>query len=133
MLLFYSHRWCRPNWCEALRLEAAWGSAERTAAQAEGGRFGDPDDAARSKARALAQYARWFKREVPKSLSGAFGTHLAEITQDADLECHVMETPPTGTGAEEGADSSSPENEPKLIQNAAKRTQINAERSFSRE
>ena len=26
VLLFYSHRWCRPNWCEALRLEAAWGA-----------------------------------------------------------------------------------------------------------
>ena len=53
MLLFYSHQWKRPNWSEELGKDLPWASAERQQAMREGKRFGDPDDAARSKAKAL--------------------------------------------------------------------------------
>ena len=53
MILFYSHRWTRPNWSEDLGKDLPWASAERQLAMGEGKRFGDPDDAARSKAKAL--------------------------------------------------------------------------------
>ena len=86
VLLFYSHCWLRPDWCEESRIEVERGSADREAAEAEGARFGDPDNAQRSKARALAQYARWFKRELGKSNDGAFGSRLADLSTAADLE-----------------------------------------------
>ena len=36
VILFYSHRWARPNWCEALGKDLPWGSEERNAAMARG-------------------------------------------------------------------------------------------------
>mgnify|MGYP002632138672 CR=1 FL=1 len=86
VLLFFSHCWSRPNWCEERRIEAEWGSADREAAEAEGARFGDPDDAGRSKAKALAQYARWLKRELGKNSDGALGDRLADLSMADDLE-----------------------------------------------
>ena len=62
MLFFYSHRWKRPNWSEDLGKDLPWESPERQLAMREGKRFGDPDDAARSKAKALIAYGEWFKR-----------------------------------------------------------------------
>ena len=62
VILFYSHRWIRPNWSEDLGKDLPWASAERQLAMGEGKRFGDPDDAARSKAKALIAYGDWFKR-----------------------------------------------------------------------
>ena len=62
VLLFYSHRWKRPNWSEDLGKDLPWASAERQQAMREGKRFGDPDDAARSKAKALIAYGDWLKR-----------------------------------------------------------------------
>eukprot|EP00964_Phaeocystis_antarctica_P069316 scaffold42098_cov59-Phaeocystis_antarctica.AAC.1 len=62
VILFYSHRWIRPNWSEDLGKDLPWASAERQKAMREGKRFGDPDDAARSKAKALIAYGDWFKR-----------------------------------------------------------------------
>ena len=67
VILFYSHRWARPNWCEALGKDLPWGSEERNAAMARGEVFGDPDDADHTKATALIEYAKWFERARRKS------------------------------------------------------------------
>ena len=56
LILFYSHRWKRPNWSESMQKDVPWGSAERAAA----GKVGDPDDAAHSKALALLSMGEWF-------------------------------------------------------------------------
>ena len=82
VLLFYSHRWKRPNWSEELGKDLPWASTERQQAMREGKRFGDPDDAARSKAKALIAYGDWFKRF---KLNGSHGD-LVDISGDADLE-----------------------------------------------
>ena len=80
VLLFYSHRWKRPNWSEDLGKDLPWASAERQQAMREGKRFGDPDDAARSKAKALIAYGDWLKRLRKHS------SWLANISTSADLE-----------------------------------------------
>ena len=82
VILFYSHRWKRPNWSEDLGKDLPWASAERQLAMGEGKRFGDPDDAARSKAKALIAYGDWLKRYRLEGDSG----QLADISIDADLE-----------------------------------------------
>ena len=82
VLLFYSHRWKRPNWSEDLGKDLPWASAERQQAMREGKRFGDPDDATRSKAKALIAYGDWFKR---LQVVGA-ASHLVDISRDDDLE-----------------------------------------------
>ena len=82
VLLFYSHRWKRPNWSEDLGKDLPWASAERQQAMREGKRFGDPDDAARSKAKALIAYGDWLKRF---QLGPDYGLG-ADISGDDDLE-----------------------------------------------
>ena len=82
VILFYSHRWKRPNWSEDLGKELPWASAERQLAMGEGKRFGDPDDAARSKAKALIAYGDWLKRYR----LGGNASSLADISMAADLE-----------------------------------------------
>ena len=82
LLLFYSHRWKRPNWSEDLSKDLPWASAERQQAMREGKRFGDPDDAARSKAKALIAYGDWLKRFQ----SGGNDGRLVDISRDDDLE-----------------------------------------------
>ena len=84
VLLFYSHRWKRPNWSEDLGKDLPWASAERQQAMREGKRFGDPDDAARSKAKALIAYGDWFKRFRLATVTTGEG--LSNISSDADLE-----------------------------------------------
>ena len=79
VLLFYSHRWARPNWCEALGKDLPWGSEERNAAMARGEVFGDPDDADHTKATALIEYAKWLKRAC------ALGSGLSKETQPAGI------------------------------------------------
>ena len=66
VIFFYSHRWARGNWCEELQRELPWGSEEYKRAVAEGKLVGDPDDAAHSKARALAAYGEWFREGMVK-------------------------------------------------------------------
>ena len=83
VLLFYSHRWKRPNWSEDLGKDLPWASAERQQAMREGKRFGDPDDAARSKAKALIAYGDWLKRY---RLSGVIDGNLGDISNADDLE-----------------------------------------------
>ena len=83
VLLFYSHRWKRPNWSEDLGKDLPWASAERQQAMREGKRFGDPDDAARSKAKALIAYGDWLKRA---RLSEDTDGTLVDISVDRDLE-----------------------------------------------
>ena len=82
VILFYSHRWKRPNWSEDLGKDLPWASAERQLAMGEGKRFGDPDDAARSKAKALIAYGDWLKRYRVVGSS----SELADISMAADLE-----------------------------------------------
>lgn len=62
VVLFYSHSWKRPNWCESLGKELEYGAPERQQAMKEGHKFGDPDDASHSKAKELVEYAKWFTR-----------------------------------------------------------------------
>ena len=82
VLLFYSHRWKRPNWSEDLGKDLPWASAERQLAMREGKRFGDPDDAARSKAKALIAYGDWLKR----FRLGCHDGTLVDFSTSADLE-----------------------------------------------
>ena len=83
VIFFYSHRWIRPNWSEDLGKDLPWASAERQLAMREGKRFGDPDDAARSKAKALIAYGDWLKRyQLGDGLTDGF----ADITYDDNLE-----------------------------------------------
>ena len=82
VILFYSHRWIRPNWSEDLGKDLPWASAERQQAMREGKRFGDPDDAARSKAKALIAYGDWFKR----CRLGGEASDLDDISNADDLE-----------------------------------------------
>ena len=63
ILFFYSHRWKRPNWCEALQKDLEYGSAERTQAMAAGHTIGDVDDAQHTKAKALIEWGKWFIRD----------------------------------------------------------------------
>ena len=83
LLLFYSHVWKRPNWSEDLGKDLPSASAEWQLAIREGKRIGDPDDAARSKAKALIAYGDWLKRY---RLSGVIDGNLGEISQADDLE-----------------------------------------------
>ena len=59
-IYFFSHRWLRPDWCEALQKNVAFGTEEREQVDRAGLRVGDPDDADATKARALIQVLRWF-------------------------------------------------------------------------
>ena len=81
VLLFYSHVWKRPNWSEDLGKDLPWASEERQQAMREGKRIGDPDDAARSKAKALIAYGDWLKR-----FQSGGNDRLTGISMDDDLE-----------------------------------------------
>ena len=61
LLVFFSHRWLRPNWCAACNCDRPWGSHERGECIKAGHRVGHPDDAAATKARALIEYADWLE------------------------------------------------------------------------
>lgn len=76
MIVFFSHRWKRPNWCPVAEKDLIWGSPERTTAEAAGHIIGDVDDENHSKARTLVQWAKWFKRGLEK---GSFS--LVTVTQ----------------------------------------------------
>ena len=80
VLLFYSHRWKRPNWSEDLGKDLPWASAEPQQAMTEGKRFADPDDAESSKTKALIAYVDWLKRLRKHS------NWLADISNDRHLE-----------------------------------------------
>ena len=59
----------------------------------EGATFGDPDDAEHSKARALVEYAAWFKRRATES-GGT--SEFADITNADDLEIFWWIVPRAG-------------------------------------
>ena len=61
VLVFFSHRWHRPNFCPEVGEDLSWGSAERQAADAAGYPVGDPDGAGHEKALGLAELLAWFK------------------------------------------------------------------------
>lgn len=86
VLLFYSHRWRRPNWCETLQKDVPWSDPERQRVMGEGHQFGDPDDAEHSKARALIEYAAWFKRKQMSGIGTMNGKNIPGIAADENLE-----------------------------------------------
>jgi len=61
VIIFLSHRWKRPNWCEVLKKDIPHGSPERIKAEAQRRIVGDPDDRNHSKARSLIEWLKWFK------------------------------------------------------------------------
>ena len=67
VLVFFSHRWKRPAWCQALGMDVAWGSPEHKAAQAAGHAIGDVDGPAHEKASALIELSKWLYRDRLKS------------------------------------------------------------------
>ena len=109
VLVMFSHRWKRPQWCEALGKDVAWGSDEHSAALAAGHYIGDPDDAEHSKARALINWAKWFKDDVSKvgilgTKSGTFQTldlspKLEEVYFWIDWPCVDQTNPAPGVAA----------------------------------
>ena len=80
IIVFFSHRWLRPNWCPGLKKDLIWGTTERAAAAYEGCFIGDVDDEDHSKAKALIQWAKWFK-EYRKQLYSVFGDIALNITE----------------------------------------------------
>eukprot|EP01038_Epipyxis_sp_PR26KG_P015028 gene15028-20219_t len=60
IIVFFSHRWMRPNWCEHDEKDLLWGSEERAAADAAGYIIGDVDDMYHTKAKSLIQWSKWF-------------------------------------------------------------------------
>mmetsp|Transcript_67287 Transcript_67287/g.166155 ORF Transcript_67287/g.166155 Transcript_67287/m.166155 type:complete len:388 (-) Transcript_67287:149-1312(-) len=60
-IVFFSHRWERPNWCEARGKDLMWGSEERSEARKAGDIVGFPDTADNVKAKALMEWAEWLK------------------------------------------------------------------------
>ena len=74
----------RPNWCEELGKDLAWGTPERQHAMKDGKIFGDPDDAEHSKAKALIEYGKWFKRAC-KGLGGLEQTSGITEADDSEL------------------------------------------------
>ena len=89
VLLFISHRWARPDWCEELQAELPWKDTfdevnqDRKKAMEEGKHIGHPDDAYGSKARALCEYAKWFKRARCK---GTLAWYAPDVTNAEDME-----------------------------------------------
>ena len=61
VLLFFSHRWLRPNWCEAHGKDVKWGTDEWSELSSLHG-IGAPDNAEHDKAHALIQWCKWFRR-----------------------------------------------------------------------
>jgi len=80
IIVFYSHRWLRPNWCPGLKKDLIWGTSERAAAVYEGFIIGDVDDEDNSKANSLIQWGKWFK-EYRKQLYSVFGDIALNITE----------------------------------------------------
>mmetsp|Transcript_10329 Transcript_10329/g.27167 ORF Transcript_10329/g.27167 Transcript_10329/m.27167 type:complete len:200 (-) Transcript_10329:1276-1875(-) len=90
VIFFYSHRWARGNWCEELQKELPWGSEEYEQAVAEGKLVGDPDDAAHSKARALAAYGEWLREglleETPLTPTSMPWGVIEDLSYDSGVE-----------------------------------------------
>ena len=91
IIVFFSHRWKRPNWCEALGKNISFSTSEAAQALRSGHYIGDPDDAERTKARALINWAKWYRREI--STMGTFGTPSGsyegrDVTPDPDAELY---------------------------------------------
>jgi len=61
VIVFFSHRWLRPNWCKELLRDLAWGSPERSDADIRGFTVGDVDDEHNSKAKSLIEWSKWMK------------------------------------------------------------------------
>lgn len=61
VLIFFSHGWLLPNWCEAMERDLAWGTPEREEAHTQKYAVGDPDDAEHSKAKALIEFGNWVR------------------------------------------------------------------------
>eukprot|EP00961_Rhodomonas_salina_P294140 3934315-Rhodomonas_salina.1 len=86
VLIFFSHRWLRPNWCEAMGRDLAWGTPEREEAQKKKYAVGDPDDAEHSKAKALIAFGAWFQRRKRSTNIGDFmATTFGQLTGTPEI------------------------------------------------
>eukprot|EP00964_Phaeocystis_antarctica_P087723 scaffold55730_cov66-Phaeocystis_antarctica.AAC.2 len=81
VLLFFSHRWLRPNWSDKLNMDLPLHEGKH--AMDAGKRLGDPDDAERSTAKALIAYGEWFKQY---RTNVEYASDASDITTSADLE-----------------------------------------------
>jgi len=68
-IFFFSHRWKRGEWCEALGRDLTWDSEERKEADKFGLRVGDPDGAQHEKAVALIEWSVWYATCIAGSSS----------------------------------------------------------------
>jgi len=62
IVVFFSHCWLRPNWCQTLEKDLYWNTPERNEAEAAGYTVGDPDGFRHEKALALIELIDWLKR-----------------------------------------------------------------------
>ena len=67
IILFFSHRWLRPNHCKEERMDLIWGTEERKNAMEKGYVVGYPDSGDDEKATALVHYARWLRAQMLRS------------------------------------------------------------------
>lgn len=61
-VIFFSHRWLRPHWCEAVGRDVEWGTAEWLELSKSKKSVGHPDSATHDKAKALIEWCKWFRR-----------------------------------------------------------------------
>ena len=71
IILFFSHRWLRPNFCREEGKDLIWDTDERRDAIEKGYIVGYPDSGDNEKATALVHYARWFKAMICARRSGS--------------------------------------------------------------
>ena len=91
---FCSHCWERPNWSEELSKDLPWESPERQTAMAQGTVFGDPDDADHSKAKALIEYAKWFKRACTLDVAIGVGEYVEAVTSTVAMATSGLSSAP---------------------------------------
>ena len=81
VLLFFSHRWLRPNWSDKPNMDLSLHEDKHAMGTRE--QLGDPDDAERSTAKALIAYGEWFKQY---RTNVEYASDASDITTSADLE-----------------------------------------------
>mmetsp|Transcript_28599 Transcript_28599/g.72016 ORF Transcript_28599/g.72016 Transcript_28599/m.72016 type:complete len:353 (+) Transcript_28599:339-1397(+) len=90
-IFFFSHRWERPDWCEAVGKDLEYGSAERKAAMAAGHPVGDPDLDDRAKAKALVEWCKYLKSK--RNQHPTVSEDFQEVLFFIDWPCVDQENP----------------------------------------
>lgn len=65
IIIFFSQRWLRGDWCEAAKKNLKWNSPEREQYTRANYVVGDPDSADHEKAIALIEIVKWLQSETP--------------------------------------------------------------------